>query len=225
MAVDALGATFATVLAAGTGPLAPFVAAAATPLTTQLARKVAAEWSRKSRVIAGSALEASQFSTAEDFANALTGDPDMIALTQKVLWAASVSGSDQKLRALGDLLGRAARQGDRLDETQFLVAALTDLEAPHLLALDALREEVPAPQIQPGGATYIGKNLGWGSSQVASRINLDPDFALACLNALTRHGLATEVNVLGEARFMITRLGQAIALAMHRPGREPEQGA
>jgi hypothetical protein len=130
MTVAAIGATFAAILAIGTGPLAPVVAAAATPLTTRMAELAAAEWRRKSHVVAESALEASGLAS-EAFCEALAGDPDMIALTQKVLWAASVSGSEQKLRGLGDLLGRvAANPGDRLDETQVLVAALADLEGP-----------------------------------------------------------------------------------------------
>jgi len=59
MAVQAVGATFAALLAAPTGPLAPFVAAAATPLTTQMAQRITRESSRKSHVVEESALESS----------------------------------------------------------------------------------------------------------------------------------------------------------------------
>jgi hypothetical protein len=63
-------------------------------------------------------------------------------------------------------------------------------------------------------------------NHVKARVNLDPEFVPACLSALTRHGLATTVGVLdGGQRFVPTRLGEAIALAMRGPGRKPDQGA
>jgi len=59
------------------------------------------------RVVTESALGASGLGP-DELGDALTGDPDMIALTQKVLEAAAASGNEQKLRGLGELLGRAA---------------------------------------------------------------------------------------------------------------------
>lgn len=219
MAVTVVASAFVAILASGTGPAAPVVTAIATPPAIRFAERVAAEWRRKSNVVAESALAAYRLNP-EDFCEALTADPDMIALTQQVPWAASVSGSDQKLRALGDLLGRAAAcPGDRLDETQVLVAALRDLEGPHLLILEVLTG--PAP-----GKWENGSVIGWLPDQVSARVNLDPEFVPACLSALTRHGLATTVGVLdGGQRFVVTRPGQAIALAMRGMAREPDQGA
>jgi hypothetical protein len=213
MAVQAVGATFAAFLAAPTGPLAPFVAAAATPLTTQLAQRITCEWSRKSHVVEESALESSGLDQ-DDLADVLTGDPDMIALTQKVLQAAAASGNEQKLRGLGGLLGRAAAQGDRLDETQILIAAVADLKAPQVLVLDVLARPAPGQQTVPD------RVVGWTPAALKAQVNLDPEFVLACLNTLTRHGLATPIAGTGlatgeEQRFMSTRLGEAIAEAMH----------
>lgn len=208
MAVHAAGATLAAFLASIFGPFAPLVAPAITPGTTFMAERIAGEWRRKTRVVTESALGASGLGPG-DLGEALTGDPDMIALTQKVLEAAAASGNGQKLRGLGELLGRAAANpGDRLDETQVLVAALADLVGPHLLVLEVLTQEPPAPQW-----------AGWGATQVRERVSLDPEFVLACLSALTRHGLAAPAPGTGltsdqEQGFAITRLGQAIAAAM-----------
>ena len=229
MAVEAVGATFAVILAAGTGPLAPVVAAVATPLTRRMVQLVAAEWRRKSDVIADTALRASGLGDPEDFCSALVGDPDMIALTQKILWAASVSGDDRRLQALGTLLGRAAGRpgGDRLDETQLLVSALADLEAPHLIVLDVIADPAPDDaqvRSHPGSELAESEPVGWLPEQVQEQVNLDPQFMLACLNALTRHGLASTLGVLGGGqRFRITQLGRAIAIVMHGPG-SPSDG-
>ena len=216
MAVQAGGAVLAIFLASVTGPLAPFVAAAATPPTTRMAELMVGEWRRKARVVTESALGASGLDP-EDLGEALTGDPGLIALTQKVFEAAAVSGNEQKLRGLGELLGRAAANpGDRLDEAQVLVAALADLEGPHLLVLDVLTQQAP-------GKWATGSLIGWTPMQVRARVSLDPEFVLACLNALTRHGLAAPLSGTGlaggeEQRFEITRLGEAIALAMGNAG-------
>jgi hypothetical protein len=217
MAVESLGATLAVFLSMSTGPLAPVVAAAATPLTTRMMERIAEEWRRKSNVVAESALAASRLDP-EDFCDALAGDPDMIALTQQVLWAASVSGNEQKLRGLGNLLGRAAAHpGDRLDETQVLIAALRDIEGPHLLVLEVLTGSSPDQWTKTS-------EVGWPLKYVAARVDLDPEFVPACLSALTRHGLATGVSGLDGERFRITQLGRAVALAMRGLGREPDQG-
>src|SRR6266567_3053164 len=71
--------------------LAPVTAAAMTPLTTRMVELAAAEWRRKSSVVADSALRTSGVGDPEDFCRAPDGDPDMIALTQKILFAASVT--------------------------------------------------------------------------------------------------------------------------------------
>jgi hypothetical protein len=212
LAVQAAGGGLAAFLAIPTGPLAPFLAAVATPLTTRWAERIAGELRRKAQVVEESALGSSGLSP-DDLGDVLTGDPDLIALTQKVLDAAAASGNEQKLRGLGELLGRAAANpGDRLDEAQVLVAALADLEGPHLLVLDVLTGNAPDQWSN-------SSPVGWRPTQVRARVNLDPEFVLACLSALTRHGLAAPVSGTGlaggeEQRFAITRLGEAIALAM-----------
>lgn len=169
--------------------MAPLLIAAITPLTTRMTELVAAEWSRKSNVIAETALQASELDDPEEFCAALSGDSDMIALTQKILWAASVSGNDSKLRAFGNLLGRTvARHGDKIDERQILVNALADLEAPHVIILDVIAESAPdqAAQHDSDGRKQAGSQpLGWLAGQISGRVQLDSEFILACLNTLT----------------------------------------
>jgi hypothetical protein len=163
MAVQAAGATLAAFLASIFGPFAPLVAPAISPGTTLIAERVAGEWRRKTRVVTESALGASGLGP-DDLGDALTGDPDIIALTQKILQASAASGNRQKLRGLGELLGRAAANpGDRLDETQVLVAALADLEGPHLLVLDVLMQ-APPRQWVGWAPTQSAKGSAWTRS-------------------------------------------------------------
>jgi len=99
--------------------------------------RVAAEWRRKNNVVADSALQTSILDTPERLAEVLTGDPSMIALTQKILFAAAVTGNERNLRAFGALLGGAVRRhGDWPEETNLLIDALADLEDLHVMIMD-----------------------------------------------------------------------------------------
>src|SRR5215472_4800878 len=100
MAAVAVGGTLAVTLGAATGPLAPFTAAAILPLTTRMAELILGELSRKNGVVAAAALQASGLDP-DEFCDILAGDPAKMGLAQKILWAASTTGSEGHLRILG----------------------------------------------------------------------------------------------------------------------------
>jgi hypothetical protein len=225
MAVSAIGAAFATLLGFVGLPAGPLAVAGAgamlTPYTIRLIELAAAEWHCKSELVANTALAASGLGE-EDFCARLSGSPDLIALAQKILWAASTSGNEDKLRTLGQLLGGTVKdRGDRLDEAQVLAAALADLEAPHVAVLDVLTGPVPAHKSGIKNADGFSFDTSWWQAdQVQADTPMDPEFVAACLNTLTRHGLATTVPGLdGIASFSLTKLGRALAEVMHQARR------
>ena len=216
MAVAALGHVFAAILGgAFGGPVAPFLTAALDPLTTRWMELAAAEWTRKSQVIADAALEASGLSDPEEFLEILDDNPELIALSQKIMWAASISGNSHKLRTLGALLGGVvASRGDRLDETQLLVSALADIEEPHTVVLDILTQPAPDDQVyrrkhakdvkaarakaaNPSSfripphrdqSELMAYEPGaWLPEQIQKQLPMPPGFVFACLSVLTRH--------------------------------------
>lgn len=217
IAVEAGGLIFAAFLGAPAGPFAaPFIAAGAIPFTRRLAEKVAAEWCRKTNIIGDSALQASMLDVPEHLAEALTGDPSMIALTQKILFAASVTGNERKLRAFGNLLGGAVRRhGDGQDETNVLINALADLEDLHVMIMDVISAAPP------------DERPGWLATQVQAEVKTEPDLVLACLNMLIRHGLAeTNNDTYGSvAQFYLTKLGRALAEVMRHAANEAGRSA
>jgi hypothetical protein len=183
MAVVAIGAAFAAILAAGTGPLAPIIAAAATPLTTRMAELAAAEWRRKTDVVAESALEYSGLDP-EDFCDALGGDPALMALAQKILLAASLSGNDRKLRALGSLLGDAMAT-HRLEENGLLVDALADFEDSQARVLNVLAGVAPDDEDVrrlAGEPMTASDPSRWLLADVETKVPLASEFVLACVN-------------------------------------------
>lgn len=113
-------------------------------LQTRVVVRLGTNCRAQSNVIATSALRTSGLGSPEDLAEALTSDSGMIALTQKILFAASVTGNDRKLRAFGNLLGGAVvRHARRLDETNLLVDALADLEDQHVVITDVISAPPP----------------------------------------------------------------------------------
>jgi hypothetical protein len=214
MAVAVVASAFVAILALGTGPAAPVVTAIATLPAIHFAERVAAEWRRKSNTVAASALRASGFADPEAFCEALTSDPDMIALTQKILFAAAVTGNEGKLRALGEVLGRAAG-GQPLDETNLLIDALADIEEPHVTVMEVI--DRPAPEGRPG----------WLPSHVQAEVDLQPDLVLAVLETLNRRGLTdADRNIYGAApQYMLTSLGSLLLSVMRQAASGPTAGA
>jgi hypothetical protein len=215
--------------------------------------RAAAEWTRKSEVVADAALEASGLSDPKEFCDILYGDPELIALTQKIVWAASISGNSRKLRTLGAFLGGAVvSHGDRLDETQLLVSALADIEEPHTVVLDILTRPAPddekygrkhaedveaahakaanpssfrIPPHRDGGEVMAYEPGAWLPEQIQEQLPMAPGFVLACLSVLTRHNLATTLATYGGgARFKITDFGRAMVEVMNQATGRTERG-
>jgi hypothetical protein len=199
VAIEMVSAAFAAILALPAGPAAPVVAALTAPLVARMAERVAAEWRRKTSMVAETAMSTAGIADPEAFCDALTSDPGMIALAQKILFAAAVTGNDRKLHALGAVLGRAA-QGHRLDETNVLIDALAAIEEPHVIVMEVIASE--APETRPG----------WLSQHVQEKVALEPDLVLAVLSTLARYGLAgSDRNVYGSLdQYMLTRFGHLV---------------
>jgi hypothetical protein len=245
MTVAALGKVLATVLGlAFGGPVGPYLAVALDPFANRWVQRAAEEWTRKSEIVAEAALDASGLDESEEFCERLFGEPDLIALAQKIIWAASISGNDRKLRTLGAFLGGAvAGRGQRLNETQLLISALADIEEPHAVVLDILNTPAPddekygqkaaadveaarAKAARPGKFTIpphrdadelmTYEPGAWLPGQIQERLPMPPGFVLACLGVLTRHSLAEPlITYSGGQRFKITDFGRALVAVMY----------
>lgn len=245
VAVETLGLTFAAILGLAAGPAAPLLTAALTPAATRLMEQVAAEWTRKGGIVAQAALSSSELNDPEEFCEILSGDPELIALVQKIVSAAAESGNGAKLRALGALLGGAvARRGDRVDETQLLTAALAAIETPHIVVLDLLMGPAPddekyrekaasaeaartregrpgnftiPPHRDSGEAMSGYEPSAWLPEQIQEESPMEPGFALACLSVLSGHNLIKVLGTYGGgSRYKITDFGRALIKVMRQ---------
>jgi hypothetical protein len=158
----------------------------------------------------------------------------MMALTQQILSAASVTGNEHKLRILGALLGGAAAgHGETLGETRLIVAALSDIEEPHTAILEVLNGPAPDEEQQKrgtanalsGGMKAYSERTGdelvawaagaWLPAQVQAESPVPAEFVPVCLSVLARHNLARAVATQGGGqRFQITDFGRGMLAAM-----------
>ena len=106
------------------GPPAGVAAEAVQPFVADLFAQVQSECSRKGTTLAdGAEAEVRRIDpriTEDEVWEALIGDDQRRAFMVRVLEAARRTGREDKLRALGALLGRVAADGDQIDPAEVL---------------------------------------------------------------------------------------------------------
>lgn len=215
MATQAVGTAFAAFLGLAVGgPIGSIIGAGLTPYGIRWMEHAAAEWKRKSQIVAESAISASEIENPDDILQTLSEDPALTALTQRILFAAYMSGNESRLRALGALLGKAiTRRGDWIDEAHLLTSVLSEIEKPQVVTLDILNREPPDSDTQRREHPDIEPS--WLIGQVRSQLPMNPELALACLNNLVRHGLVETLSTYGGgSRYRITSFGRSLAEVM-----------
>lgn len=208
----AAAAMAAAGMAAG-GPAGSVAAAAAVPYVETLLARVAAELQGKAQLVGEATLDAARAArpeiTDDEVFTALIDDPDLLALTMRVMDAAKYTAWPDKLGWLGAVLGRVAVERERLAEHQVLVAVLNDLDPPHALVLETLAEPSPHERAaeQP---------RAWLLSELVGRLSLEEATVRACIGTLVRHGLARDTRgPLSTEAYDETVLGRAVVAIMH----------
>ena len=208
----AVGLAAAGVAVAGwrLGPAGAVAAAGAQPWLEDLLDRVGEEWRDRKGLLLSEGAEAAARRvqpgiTADEMWEALTGDDERRALTVRVLEAARRTGREDKLRLLGAILGRVAVEEERLDEAVVLAAALDDLEGPHVVVLQALREQ------PPHGVDGKEPAAAWFVAELVDRVPLEDGIVRGCLGTIGRHGLARDSRgpFTGEA-YELTGLGRVL---------------
>lgn len=163
-----------------------------------------------------SALKAAERSSGlsrEDLEAWLNQDPRAVPLYLKVLWAAGMNGHDSTMRALGSVLGSAAKaslcgEPDAVEEAELALQALSQMGPKHFRVLAALGEsqvtysQDGSENLRQFTPAYIAERYGWA-----------PHVASMCMINLAAAGLADTQPVLGPLAYVITELGIAVLQA------------
>ena len=136
---DVAASAFAALVGYGVGDASGAVLANALgPLLARILRRALPEWRRNAEVALEAAADSAQL-PPEEFLSVVENDPRLSALALRVLESVRFSANERKIRALGALLGgEVARRGERVDEALLLADAVSQLEAPHVLVLEAM---------------------------------------------------------------------------------------
>ncbi len=181
-------------------------------LGKRVIRAVFAEW-QSNRSTALRAAEVASGMSREQFAEWAEADARAVPLYLKVLWAAGMNGHDQTLRALGAVLGRAARAsaaGDdhQFDQAELALRAMADLTPRHFLVL-GLAAQGRVAISEDGSENYRELTPKY----LAPLAGIPDEVVHQCLLNLAGAGLTVAVVVLEATAYPVTELGRAVAAA------------
>ncbi|PUB27651.1 hypothetical protein C8K30_10498 [Promicromonospora sp. AC04] len=131
-------------------------------------------------------------------------------LYMRVLWAAGMNGHDETLRAMGAVLGEAARasasgESDSVHDADQALMAMSTLTPRHFRVL---RYVCTHPMRGARGKS------GWIAKHVADALGLTEDRAAWCLSDLLGTGLIGSRNgAFGDPFYWATELGEAVVQA------------
>lgn len=190
------------------GVIVPF----AGPLGARVMRAARAEWTRLTSDALHAAEKRSGLSR-EDLAEWVESDPRAVPLYLKVLWAAGTNGHDETLRAMGAVLGEAARasaagEDAGWDQADLALRAMGDLGPLHFRVLAVLDRSVRVAT-EGGGDNLTQFTPGY----VAEQVSMAPEVASQCLMNLASCGLTQLTSVFGDNAFPLTDLGRAVLRA------------
>jgi hypothetical protein len=139
------GAGVALAPLAAYGPIGAAFAAVLTPAVAAILQGAVYEWTQVRAQRAAKMLKnAADYARVdvEDFLRKIGSDPIKLALLSDTMQAASVTNLDRKIRLLGTALAEGVLAADDalIEEKAILVAAVADLEEPHLQVLKIIAD-------------------------------------------------------------------------------------
>lgn len=139
---------------------------------------------------------------ADELVSRLRDDQRLAALFAQAVEVGARTTLSEKRRAMADAVSRAVLDTARVDESQLIVAALSDLDVPHLRELEAFRRTVDAAD--PDRENAAARMLETSASGMISPIEA----------ALVRHGCiwSASLSVMGGSitHWGVTRFGRAL---------------
>lgn len=191
------GAAGALIGAAIAGTEGAVVGGFSAPALEHAVKWIGDRWRRQSltsgtQVLADAATAAGQ--QPDELAQRLAEDPKRLQLAGLTLAAATMTTDQDKLRALARALAAGANDDALVDPEMLAVAALTDMEAPHVKVLQHLADGAPRDPV--GGRAWhrsvTVKHLPFALPEMASVIG-------PVLSTLLRHALIEEESDLAKA--------------------------
>ncbi len=175
------------------GPEASAVAAGGSPMVKHVFNSIGSRWQGLSRRGGERVLEeAAAAGVPVDELEARSAEADdRLLLAGAAIDAGTRTANDDKLRALGRALAAGVCDDALVDPERLAVAALDDMEAPHVKVLRHIAEESPN--------FTRGRTPGWAERDLAKAM---PEVALVLspvLATLERHALVERDQRVGEA--------------------------
>ncbi|GAA0631917.1 hypothetical protein GCM10009547_39700 [Sporichthya brevicatena] len=153
----------------------------------------------------------------EDIEANLDQNPQLLTLTNRVLWAAGHSGQDRVLRILAGFLADAIRQPSLADEVTALMGSLESLSEHHIRVLELC--STPAPDAAANEPNPLARY--WNEKQILEHAGFRSELVAVALRGLAGAGLLddrkndTWDSVL-TPMFQVTEMGNAVLDALRK---------
>jgi hypothetical protein len=190
-------------LVAGMVELVPGGSLVSGPIA-KLTKAARREHGRRRSVAIAAAVELSGLGSAEDLAEAVADDPDLIPLLTRVLYAAGMNGYDEVLEILGAALGSAVADRDRVDEVSMILASLENLTRLHIQVLGAATIRVR----QVPDTFDLAELLDYAEG-------IPEEHVKTALAGLVANGLVETVSLYGALGWRVTRMGHRVLRLIH----------
>ena len=155
-------------------------------------------------------------------------DAERLELLARVLEAAARTPLAEKVAALSRVLADGLRDEDSAREALVIVAAMTDIEAPHAFVLQYLAT-TPVPWDALRRPNHP-EPRGWEASQLVAALPEIAEILDGLLAVLSGHGLIRDQGAVaypggvGSAVWKVTSLGRRCLLLLGQDVPEPEDG-
>lgn len=152
-----------------------------------------------------------------------TRDDAHLELATRVLEAAARTTLPDKIPALARVLATGLQADTKVDEALILAAALSDLEAPHVLVLSTIAVHPTSPIAATAPSTGAP---GWNSTQLATHLPGTKLVLSALVQVLVAHGLIVNLadhqepawaDVGQQPRYGVSDLGRTCLALLERP--------
>ena len=164
------------------GPVGAGVGAAAAQASASALESLGSKWRRKAEADAVCALAVAVEESgipANDLADTIGADSNLMLLTMTALQAASETALRSKVRLMGHVIANAATDRALVDDGLLFARAVRLLEAPHLRVLVLLDDPPRYDGDAEGQAT-----IRWSPSQIAVRLDWPSTSVTAVLMTL-----------------------------------------
>ena len=145
-----------------------------------------------------------------DLQERIADNPNLVPLLTHVLFTAGMTGFDDVLESMGQVLGDAVRDPTSADDAAVVLTAMAPLRGHHTKVLRVLTRDRPLH----GAEGEEPKKVHWSIPTISPEAGLSEDISGLCVAGLVNAGLVRTLMTFDRPGYEITELGKTVLEAI-----------